>query len=59
MTATKINVLPFFSRAEQLPFKIPVHVPVCVCVSGSDLFLFWGLTDGPHLQSVQAEVLLG
>ena len=28
---TKINVLPF-SRAEQLPFKIPLHVPVChVC----------------------------
>ena len=23
---TKINVLPLFSRAEQLPFKIPVHV---------------------------------
>ena len=25
---TKMNVLPLFSRAEQLPFKIPVHVPV-------------------------------
>ena len=28
---TKINVLyvlPLFSRAEQWPFKIPVHVPV-------------------------------
>ena len=24
---TNINVLPLFSRAEQLPFKIPVHVP--------------------------------
>ena len=23
----KMNVLPFFSRAEQRPFKIPVHVP--------------------------------
>ena len=25
---TKMNVLPLFSRAEQWPFKIPVHVPV-------------------------------
>ena len=25
---TKMYVLPLFSRAEQLPFKIPVHVPV-------------------------------
>ena len=24
---TKMNVLPLFSRAEQLPFKIPVRVP--------------------------------
>ena len=24
---TNINVMPLFSRAEQLPFKIPVHVP--------------------------------
>ena len=24
---TKMYVLPLFSRAEQLPFKIPVHVP--------------------------------
>ena len=24
---TKMIVLPLFSRAEQLPFKIPVHVP--------------------------------
>ena len=24
---TKMNVLPLFSRAEQWPFKIPVHVP--------------------------------
>src|SRR4029434_8005893 len=24
---TKMNVLPFFSRAEQWPFKLPVHVP--------------------------------
>ena len=24
---TKMNVLPFFSRAEQRPFKIPVHAP--------------------------------
>ena len=24
---TKMNVLPIFSRAEQMPFKIPVHVP--------------------------------
>ena len=24
---TKIYALPLFSRAEQLPFKIPVHVP--------------------------------
>ena len=24
---TQINVLPLFSRAEQLPLKIPVHVP--------------------------------
>ena len=27
VAVTKINVLPLFSRAEQLPFKIPVHVP--------------------------------
>ena len=31
---TKINVLPLFSRAEQLPFKIPVHVPALVLWSG-------------------------
>ena len=24
---TKMYVLPLFSRAEQRPFKIPVHVP--------------------------------
>ena len=23
----KMNALPLFSRAEQMPFKIPVHVP--------------------------------
>ena len=26
---TKMNVLPFLSRTEQRPFKIPVHVPGC------------------------------
>ena len=27
---TKMNVLPFFSRAEQRPFKVPVHVPAII-----------------------------
>ena len=27
VAVTKINVLPLFSRAEQLLFRIPVHVP--------------------------------
>ena len=27
VATAKINVLPLFSRAEQLPFKIPVHLP--------------------------------
>ena len=27
VAVTKMYVLPFFSRAEQRPFKIPVHVP--------------------------------
>ena len=26
VAVTKMNVLPFLSRAEQRPFKIPVHV---------------------------------
>ena len=41
---TKINVLPLFSRAEQRPFKIPVHVPAkltchlhCVIAPNMDL----------------------
>ena len=28
VAVTKMYVLPLFSRAEQWPFKIPVHVPV-------------------------------
>ena len=27
VVVTKMNVLPFLSRAEQRPFKIPVHDP--------------------------------
>ena len=30
---TKMDVLPFLSRAEQRPFKIPVHVPASNLVS--------------------------
>ena len=37
---TQINVLPFISRAEQRPFKIPVHVPAFTHLSLTLLSLY-------------------
>ena len=52
---TKIKVLPLFSRAEQLPFKIPVHVPayqhyyknsqICFSTGAQRLAVRWSLVD--------------
>ena len=54
-TMTKMYVLPLFSRAEQLPFKIPVHVPayqhyyknsqICFSTGAQRLAVRWSLVD--------------
>ena len=50
---TKMNVLPLFSRAEQLPFKIPVHVPARV-----GIMQCFSHTSTDHAHAAQTPVFL-
>ena len=47
---TKMNVLPLFSRAEQWPFKIPVHVPAAAYALLGIWCCWWRVAVLPALQ---------